>query len=119
MNIFKGKLDCILYLILILGAPLLQCILLKIKADNLFYITAILMSVGIIYDAYGRYRKDASLKTKRTTVIIGIIGAYLSIVLAVLGCIVLFNGVFPDWCLLLYLPMVFLLVYAVLCLFTK
>lgn len=116
MNIFRGKIDCCGYLFLTLAPPLIQCILLQVEADNLFYITAILLTLSIMYDAYGRYQKDKSRKLKIIIFIMGALGAYLSCVVIALGLVILVNGAFPDWCLLFYLPTVFLLIYVTACL---
>lgn len=116
MNVFKGKIDCCGYLFLIIIPPLVQCILLQIKADNLFYITAILLTLSIIYDAYGRYQKDKSRKIKRIIILMGALGVYLSCVVIALGVVILVKGAFPDWCLLFYIPIAFILVYTTACL---
>lgn len=105
MNIFKNIPDCIFYFLLIFAIPIIQCISLYNDADVMFFVTAILMVLGIAYDGFGRHNIKDSLM-KQLLIIFGIyvVSAYLIGILIWFLIITLNGSAYPENYLLFYLP---------------
>lgn len=107
MNIFKNIPDCIFYFTLIIAIPIAQCLMAIRDMNCLFFVTAIIMVLGIAYDGFGRYDKKAS-KGFRRIISWGIYGvsAYLLLVLICLWILFGIGIPIPNQCILLYIPIV-------------
>ena len=107
MNIFKNIPDCIFYFILIIAIPIAQCLMAIRDMNCLFFVTAIIMVLGIAYDGFGRDDKNAS-KGVRLIIYLGIYGVSLYLLLALI-CLWILSGIgipIPNQCVLLYIPIV-------------
>lgn len=115
MKIFKGGVDCVLYLIILGIFPLIPCIFSVMDKNIDFCNAAALLIIGIMYDCYSRMRDDLDRKDRILIVSIFSSAVFLLLADIVMICLIKNNIVVPDWYLFFFLPVCIPLAISVVC----